>query len=109
MQSDIGDDENEQFAHDRTHLIQQDYHILSLPHERALPNSAVYKGKPLEKEVHTFKYSDRSWKIVDASCSFQSSNYDTRRGDEIVCKGVIEISLWQSVHIPGLPNAIPFR
>jgi hypothetical protein len=69
----------------------------------------VYKGKPLEKEVHTFKYSDRSWKIVDTSCGFQSSNDDTRRGDEIVCKGVVEIPLWQSVYVLGLPDALPFQ
>jgi hypothetical protein len=61
------------------------------------------KEAHLKKEVHTFKYPDRSWKIVDTSCGFQSSNYDTRRGDEIVCKGVVEIPLWQSVYVLGLP------
>jgi hypothetical protein len=83
-------------------------HIESVP-RGALSSSVVYKGKPLEKEVHTFKYSDRSWKIVDTSCGFQSSNYDTRRGDEIVCKGVVEIPLWQSVHVLGLPDALLFQ
>lgn len=69
----------------------------------------MHKGKPLEKEVHTFKYSDGSWKIVDTSCGFQSSNYDTRRGDEIVCKGIVEIPLWQSVYVLGVPDALPFQ
>jgi hypothetical protein len=59
--------------------------------------------------MRTFKYSDRSWIIVDTPCSFQSSDYNGRRGDEIVCKSIVEISLWSSVQVPRLPEAAAFQ
>ena len=55
--------------------------------------------------MRTFKYSDGSGKVVDAPCGFQSSDYDGRRRYEVVCKGVIEISLSQSVKVLRLLGA----
>ena len=61
--------------------------------------------------TRTFKYSDCGWVVVYTSCGFQSSYHDGRRGDEIVGKGIVKISLEQvsSGLVSALGNRIPIK
>ena len=69
----------------------------------------VDAGEPLFVGTRTFKYSDRGRVIVYTSCSFKSSDYDGGRGYKIVGKGIVEISLEQSVQLWNLPEAPAFQ
>ena len=84
--------------------------------DRYIPCLSVWSSKekqeckePLLWAKRTFKYSDCGWVVVYTSCGFQSSYHDGRRGDEIVGKGIVEISLERSVRVWRLPEAREFQ
>lgn len=52
----------------------------------------------------TFKDTDGGGVVIDASCGLQGSNEHRWRWDEIVCEGVVEVTLHDMISIhPATP------
>jgi hypothetical protein len=60
---------------------------------------ARYKGfgnAPTVRELRTFEDPHSRGEVVDSSGGLQRSSQDGGRGDQIVCEGVVEITLLET-------------